>query len=91
MIISLMHIWETWACGEILTTQRMLREEVDMVGDDHNVANLKGGIHTTGSIRDEQRLDAQLIHHTDREGHILHGIAFIKMESALHGKDIDTT
>ena len=69
----------------------MLWEEIDMVCNHHEVANLEGGVHTTGSIRDKERLDAQLVHHTNREGHLLHVIALIVVETALHGHDVYTT
>ena len=57
-IIGLMHIRETWSCGEVLATQRVLREEVDVVGDDHQVTNLETGVHATCGIADEEHLDA---------------------------------
>ena len=69
----------------------MLGEEVDVVGDDHQVANFKAWVHATGSIRDEERLDAQLIHHTNRKGHLLHGVALVVVEATLHGQDVHTT
>ena len=91
VVVSFVHVWEAGTCGEVLTTQRMLGEEIDMVSNHHEVANLEGGVHTTGSIRDKERLDAQLVHHTNREGHLLHVIALIVVETALHGHDVYTT
>ena len=67
----------------------MLREEIDMVGDNHQVANIELRVHTSGGIRDEERLDAQLIHDTDRESHLLHRISLIVMEASLHRHDLD--
>jgi len=69
----------------------MLREEVDMVGDNHQVANLKMRVHTASCIRNKQRLDAQFVHDADREGYLLHGIALIEMEASLHRHDVDTS
>ena len=43
---SLVHVREARSCGEVLAAQRMLREEVDVVCDDHKVADLEVGIHT---------------------------------------------
>ena len=90
-VVGLMHIRETGTCGEVLTTQRMLWEEVNVVGDDHQVANLKFWIHTTGSVGYEEGLDAQFVHHSDREGDLLHRVALVKVEASLHGEDVDTT
>ena len=91
VVVGLVHVWETGTCREVLTTQRMLREEVDMVGDNHQVANLEGGIHTTSGIRDKERLNAQLVHHTNGEGDFLHVIALVVVKTALHGHDVYTT
>ena len=68
----------------------MLWEEVDMIGDNHDVADLEFGVHTTCGIRDEQRLDAEFVHHSDRECHILHRVALIEVETTLHGEDVNT-
>ena len=66
----------------------MLREEVDMIGNHHQVANLEARVHATCSVANEERLDAQLVHHTYRERHLFHRIAFIVVETALHGHDV---
>ena len=84
-----MHVWETRSCRIVLSAERMFREEIDMVSDNHQVADSELRVHTTSRIGYEKCLDAQLIHHTDREGDLLHGITFIEMEASLHGKDID--
>ena len=91
MVIGLVHIRETRTRGEVLATQRMLWEEVDMVGDNHQVTNLEGRIHTTGSIADEEGLDAQLVHNANGEGYLFHIISLIVVETALHSHDVHTT
>ena len=90
-IIRLVHIRETRTCGEILTTQRVLWEEVDMVGDNHQVANLEGRVHAASSIRYEERLDAQFVHHTDGECNLLHRVALVEVETSLHSQDVYTS
>ena len=69
----------------------MLREEVDVVGDDHQVADLELGVHATSGIGYEEGLDAQLVHDAYREGDLLHGVALVKVEAAFHGHDIDAS
>ena len=59
-----------------------------MVGYHHQITNLEGRIHTSGSIRHEERLDAQLIHHADGERHFFHIITFVVVEATLHRHDI---
>ena len=69
----------------------MLREEVYVVGDNHHVANIEFRIHTTRSIRNEESLDTQFVHHTLRECHLLHVISLIIVEATLHSHDILAT
>ena len=68
----------------------MLGEEIDVVCNHHQVANLEARVHTTSSIGYEEGLDAQLVHYAHGEGDLLHGIALVVVESALHGHDIHT-
>ena len=69
----------------------MLGEEVDMVCDNHQVTHMKSLVHAAGGIADKEGLDAQFVHHTDREGHLLHRVALIEVESALHRQNIYST
>jgi len=88
VVIGLVHIREAGTRGEVLTAQRVFREEVDMIGDDHQVADLELRVHAACRIRDIECRDAQLVHHAHGEGDILHGVALIVVEASLHGKDI---
>ncbi len=69
----------------VLATERIFREEVDMVGDDHHVANAEFLVHTTGCIADKEGHDAEFAHHADWECHLLHVVAFVVVEATLHG------
>ena len=89
-VVGLVHVRETRTGREVLAAQRMLGEHVDMVGDNHQVANLEGGVHAAGSIADEERLDAQFIHHADGEGDGFHVVTLIIVEAALHGEYVYT-
>ena len=90
-VVGLVHVREAGTRREVLSTQRVFREHVDMVGDDHQVANLEGGVHATSGIGHEERLDAQFVHHTDGECHLLHGVALVEVETTLHGEDVNAT
>ena len=57
-VIGLVHVGESRSGGEVLAAQRMLGEEIDVVGNDHQVANLEAWVHATGGVADEQGLDA---------------------------------
>ena len=89
-IIGLMHVREAGTGGEVLSAQRMLGEEIDMVGNHHQVANLEAWVHASGSVRDEEGLDTQLVHHANGEGDLLHRVALVVVETALHSHDIHT-
>lgn len=88
MVVSLVHIGETWTRREVRSMQRMFGEEVDMVIDHHQVTDVKIRIHAARSVAHEQRPDAKLIHHALRKRHFLHRISLVEMESTFHGHDI---
>ena len=87
-VVGLVHVGESRAGGEVLAAQRVLGEEVDVVGDDHQVANLETGVHASCGVGYEECLDAQLVHHAHGEGHLLHRVALVVVEAALHGHDV---
>ena len=88
MVVSLMHVREPRTGRVVLAVQRVLWEQVDVVVDNHQVANLERLIHAARRIADEQRLYAELIHHTYRERNLLHGVAFVVVETAVHGENV---
>ena len=88
LVVCLVHIWEARTSREVLATQRMLWEEVDVVVDNHQITDLKLRIHTARCIAYEEGLDAQLEHHALWEGYFLHIISLIEMESAFHCHDV---
>ena len=87
-IVGFVHVGETRTGGEILATQRMLGEEVDVVGDDHQVANLEFGVHASRGIAHEKGLDAQFVHDAHGECHLFHVVTFVIVETTFHGHDI---
>lgn len=76
------------ARGEVLAAQRVLGEEIDVVGDDHQVAYAEVGVHAAGGVAHEERLDAQLVHHAYGERHLLHRVSLVVVEAPLHGHDV---
>ena len=87
-VVRFVHVGEAGACGEVLSAQRMLRKEVDMVGYDHEIANLEGRVHAAGSVAYKQRVDAQLIHNAYGKGYLLHGISLVIVETPLHSHHV---
>ena len=73
---------------EVLPAQWMFREEINVVRNDHKVANFELRIHSACSVTHEECLDAQLVHNPHRECHFFHVVALIEMETPLHGHDV---
>ena len=88
LVVCLVHIWEARTGREVLATQWMLREEVDVVIDNHQVTDLELRVHASRGIAYEESLDTQLEHHALWECYFLHIISFIEMESAFHRHDV---
>ena len=49
-VIGFAHVGEAWPIINILAAERMLGEGVDVVGNDHEVANLELGVHAAGRV-----------------------------------------
>ena len=56
-----------------------------MIGDNHNVTDLKLFVHAACRVRYEKCPDTEHLHDSDRECHLFHVVTFIIMETALHG------
>ncbi len=63
----------------------MLGEEVDMVGDNHYVANLKFRIHAACRVAYKEGFYSEFVHNADWECHGLHVITLVEVKTALHG------
>ena len=84
LVIAVVHIGEARTkLSHILTNQR-IGHQVDMVGDDHQIARTERGIDTATCIRHEESLDTEQLHHAHGEGHLLHRVALIVVETTLH-------
>ena len=90
-IISAVHVGKARTRGEVLTTKRMLGEEINVIGDDHQIADIELRVHAASGIRHKESLDAQFVHDTHGEGYLLHRVALVVMEAPLHGQNIHAT
>ena len=88
LVVCLVHIWEARTGREVLATQWMFWEEVDVVVDNHQVTDLELRVHAARGIAYEEGLDAQLEHHALWECYFLHIISLIEVESAFHRHDV---
>ena len=88
LVISLVHVREPWPRREVLAMKRMFGEEVDMVVYHHQIAYLELWVHATRGIAYKEGLYAQFVHHTFREGDLLHVVSLVEMKTAFHGHNI---
>ena len=86
-IVGAGHVGEAWAEAFVVGADERVGHHVDMIADDHQIADVEGVVNATGGVGDEQAADTEEGHDTDREGDLIHAVAFIIMEAALHGHD----
>ncbi len=55
-----------------------------MILDEHDVADRKRRVEAARGIGDDQRVDVEALHDSHGQRHLLHGIAFVVVEAALH-------
>src|SRR5262249_9642792 len=71
----------------VLADEWVVPHEVDVVLDDHDVALGPLRIHAAAGVADNENLAAQRLHHTDGEGDLLEGVAFVSVKAAFHRDD----
>ena len=85
-VVGFAHVGEAGAGGKVFTTEGMFGEEVDVVGDEHDVTNLETFVRPPRGVGHEEGLDAEFVHHADGERHLLHRVALVVVEASLHGQ-----
>ena len=88
LIVGFVHAGKARTGGDVLATQGIFGHHVDVVGDDHEVADGEGGVHASCCVGDEEIADAEFVHDADGEGDFLHVVAFVIMEASLHRHDV---
>lgn len=71
----------------VLAFQRTVARQtrhVDVVLDDHDVADGVFGVQAARRVRHDQRLHAQQLHHAHRHRTLPHRVALVRVEAALH-------
>ena len=89
-VVGLAHIGEAGAGGEVLAAQRVFGEEIDVIGDEHHVADAHFGSKAARSVGNKEGFDAQFVHDANGESHLLHVITLVVVETSLHGKHFFT-
>ena len=69
---------------QVLAPQRGLHEDLDLVGDEHQVARLPVHVDAAGGVGDDKGVAAQQPQHPDGVGHLLVGVALVVVHPALH-------
>lgn len=84
-VVGAGHIREAGPEGLIVRTDQRVRQHIDMVADDHQIAYMKRLIDASRRIRNEQILHTEQLHHTHGKSDLLHRVSFVIMETSLHG------
>ena len=71
--------------------QRIVPEQVDVIGDQDQVAGPPERIHPAAGVGDDERRRSQGAQYPHREGDLLHGVAFVPVEAALHRHHLPAT
>ena len=83
-VVHLAHVGKTRPQAFVVgACQRVVAAKVDVVADDHDVAHVIVGIGATAGVGKKQMADTQKLEHPHRKGYLLHGIAFVKVESSF--------
>ena len=87
-VVGAGHVGETRAEFIEVGADERIRHQVDVVADYYEVAYVVVGIGGTGGVRYQQILHSKYFHDPDTHGYSIHGVAFITVETALHGEDL---
>ena len=86
-VVGPRHVRKSWTeIVEILPDERIWKE-VNVVADDHEVTDLEPVVHSSSRIGNEKILYSKHFHYADRESDKFHRVAFIVVETPLHGND----
>ena len=83
-IVRTGHVREPRAELVQVRADERVRDQVDVVADDHQVAHVEAEVRAARRVGDEQVLDADADHHPDGEDHQVHRVAFVVVDAALH-------
>ena len=77
------HVHESGAQGGIVGAVEGVEarhaHQVDVVGDEHDVAGLEGGVQAASGVGHDEGLHTQGAHDADWKGHLLHGVALVEV------------
>ncbi|MPN40906.1 hypothetical protein SDC9_188446 [bioreactor metagenome] len=68
----------------------VVQGKLNIIPDKHQLAARKIQVHAAGCIGNDEGFNSQQAGHPHRIGNLLHGMAFINMEAALHHEDAFT-
>ena len=86
-VIRTGHVRETGAKVLQVGSDKRIRQEVDVIPDYHEVSHAEAQVGAAGCVGNKQVLDANHLHHADRERDLGHVISLIVVDTALHGNN----
>ena len=73
--------------GSKIGADERVREQVDVIPDNHEVSHMVGKVGAAGGVGDDERPDTHANHDADGKHHLVHAVSFIIVDAALHGDD----
>ena len=86
-VVSLAHVGEAGPDGQVLAAKGVLGQQIDVVRDQHQVADAKLRVRAARGVAHEERVDAQGVHDADGESDLAHGVALVVVETPLKRHD----
>ena len=87
--IRLGHGRKTWSpLFVILSPQRVLREQIYVIRDDHHVSHAELLVHSSRGIAYKESAYTQFFHNPHGECDLLHVISLVIVETSLHGHHV---
>ena len=72
---------------QVLAPERGISEELQLIGNEHNVPCIPAGVDATGGVGDDERLNPQKPEYPDGIADLLHGVALVVVHPPLHDRD----
>ena len=85
LVVRLRHVREARPQRVVVRAhERVVAQQIDVVGDEHQVARVPQRVHAAAGVRDDEDARAESPQHAHGERDLLEGVALVAVEPALH-------
>ncbi len=87
-VVGFAHVREARSQRLVIDSrQGVCARQIDVIGNEHQVARLEGNVDAAGGVRDDKEADPQAAEYPRREGRLRRRIALIEVNPPLQGCD----